>query len=119
MTFDSVRNEMVLINTDMETWVFDGFAWSKKNPVHSPEPAPNGLFCLAFDPVRMKAVFFGGESPPMQIQIPATYPTKTWEWDGFDWKEFSSTSHKGDINNDGNIDISDVILILRKSIGLD
>ncbi len=117
MTFDSVRGEMVLLTTTMETWVFDGLSWAKKNPVHSPVPSPNGLFSLAFDSVRQKAVFFGGESPPMQNQV--TYPTKTWEWDGVDWKEFSPAGAKGDINVDGTVDISDVILCLRQAVNLD
>ncbi|MCM8788455.1 MAG: hypothetical protein NC907_01555 [Candidatus Omnitrophica bacterium] len=111
MVFDSIRQEMILLTTTMETWVFDGMLWVKKNPVHSPEPSPNGLFCLAFDPVRQKAVFFGGESPPMGNS--AIYPTNTWEWNGEDWKEFPSLGEKGDINGDGTVDISDVILCLR------
>ena len=70
---------------------------------------------MAFDPGREKAVFFGGESPPLQES--PTYPTKTWEWNGTDWAEFSL--QKGDINGNGDVDISDVILCLRMAIGLD
>ncbi|HOL67774.1 MAG TPA: dockerin type I repeat-containing protein, partial [bacterium] len=44
------------------------------------------------------------------------YPTGTWEWDGADWREFSS-SLQGDINGDGELDIRDVVICLRIVLG--
>jgi len=87
MTFDTVRGEMVLITTNMQTWSFDGSAWTQRAPAHVPTPAPNGIFSMAFDPLRRAATFHGGESPPLGVD--AVYPTKTWEWNGADWAEFA------------------------------
>jgi hypothetical protein len=88
MAYDEARREIVLLSAQMNTWVFDGSAWTQKSPAHSPAYIQARFFTLKYDPVRQKCAFFSGEaleSPGADL----SYPIKTWEWDGQDWKEFS------------------------------
>ncbi|MDQ5988115.1 MAG: hypothetical protein CSYNP_03871 [Syntrophus sp. SKADARSKE-3] len=85
MAYDSARNEMVLLTTDMKTWTFNGTTWTQKAPAASPTPSSNSFFGMAFDAQRQVAVIFGGESG-------SSYPQKTWQWDGNTWAEFAANS---------------------------
>lgn len=86
MAYDLVRNQMVLLATDMKTYVFDGAGWTQRQSAHSPTPAAIAFFNLAYDNQRQVSVFFGGEA---QTTGAPTYPTATWEWNGTDWREFA------------------------------
>jgi hypothetical protein len=82
MAYDTARREMVLLSITLRTWTFDGTNWTQRTPTHSPPYNVLGFFSLEYDPVRKVAAFFGGEGPPVYAA--------TWEWDGSDWKEFTS-----------------------------
>ena len=90
MTYDSARQEVLLLSSHGQTWGLTGAGWAQKQPATSPTPAENGLFVLAYDPARQVSVFFGGESPPLASG--ATYPEKTWEFNGTTWAEFGGTA---------------------------
>ncbi|MFZ5774639.1 MAG: hypothetical protein ACOY3Z_04065 [Thermodesulfobacteriota bacterium] len=90
MAYDSVNQEMVLLSTTMRTWTFNGTAWTEQSPAASPTPSPNGLFGMAYDPVRQVAVFFGGESSVSGGTV--SYPTTTWEWNGSSWAQAGAAS---------------------------
>jgi len=87
MTYDGARGQMVLLATDMKTYVLDGSGWTPRSPTHSPTPSPMGFFNLAYDTQRQVSVFFGGEASATGGGAP-TYPTATWEWNGAEWTEF-------------------------------
>jgi hypothetical protein len=92
MVFDVSRGEMVLItHSTMQTWVFDGAAWTQRHPATVPDPGV-WVIDLAFDPVAERAVFFGGETLGSTPEAEATYPEKTWAWDGQDWTELGLLS---------------------------
>jgi hypothetical protein len=58
-----------------DTWVWNGAAWSKKTPVHSPPTREFAAFAR-FD--ADTSILFGGE--------PAADP-EAWSWDGTDWTD--------------------------------
>jgi hypothetical protein len=81
MTFDSVRQEVVLFGgfsgspTNIllqDTWVWNGSTWTQRFPTNTPPGRTSAGF--AFDPARGRAVLVGG-----------TTPWDTWEWDGTNW----------------------------------
>ena len=88
MAYDEARQQMVLLSTEMKTWVFDGSGWTLKSPAHSPDYLRAAFFTLKYDPTRRKCVFFGGEVTVAEGDS-LSYPAKTWEWDGQDWMEFT------------------------------
>ncbi|MEI7658591.1 MAG: immunoglobulin domain-containing protein [Phycisphaerae bacterium] len=90
MTFDSVRNRVVLFGGMAadgslldDLWEWDGTAWSQ--PVASVRPQPRFATAMAFDPVRGRSVMFGG------YQYATGYLRDTWEWDGSAWAQVAST----------------------------
>ncbi|MFG0320573.1 MAG: protein kinase [Planctomycetota bacterium JB042] len=68
-----------------DTWVWDGAAWTRREPRHAP-PVRTG-HALTFDPVRGRAVLFGGNASPHGT---IAYHSDTWEWDGEDWLEIET-----------------------------
>ncbi len=87
MAYDGARQKLILLATDMKTWVLSGADWTVLNPVHSPPYVSLGFFSLEFDPERQVCSFFGGEA---SVDQSMSYPTATWEWNGQDWNEFSA-----------------------------
>ncbi|MFO1076961.1 MAG: hypothetical protein U1E73_04455 [Planctomycetota bacterium] len=64
-----------------ETWVYDGFAWSRQ-PLAGQPPARTETM-LAYDTARGRVVLFGGTA----AVGPNFYLTDTWEWDGTSWAQ--------------------------------
>jgi hypothetical protein len=58
-----------------DTWDFDGVAWRQLAPPSQPPGRVGGA--LAYDPVRQRAVLFGGTDN--------TDRQDTWEWTGANW----------------------------------
>jgi len=118
MAYDSARQNMVFLTTDMKTWTFDGTAWTLQAPAFSPSPAPLSNFTLAWHPVLKVVLFFGGENSTA-LTDPG-YPDKTWAWNGVFWSEYPGIIPAviGDLNNDGEVDLADVILALQISAGI-
>lgn len=82
---DTARDEVVsfggfspLLGTLGETWIFDGVAWSQRQPAHSPPPSRNGT--MAYDTARQRTVLVTGGS---------SGASQTWEWDGTDWTQIA------------------------------
>jgi hypothetical protein len=86
MTFDSVRNEVVVFGGENyndgelnDTWVWNGTTWTNKTPEASP---PSRIWgSMAFDAARGEVVLFGGR-----------YENDTWTWDGTNWTEESPSN---------------------------
>lgn len=75
IAFDEARSELVLVHQPslgpLETYVFDGVAWSQRYPVIWPSQAGQSLF---YDPVRTRVAMVGGGVSPFY-----------WEWTGSNW----------------------------------
>lgn len=75
---DPVRGETVVVGgtepgtTRFQTWVWDGTAWSHRQPANSPPYRFDPALC--FDPVRQQVLLFGGQSA-----------ADFWAWDGTNW----------------------------------
>jgi hypothetical protein len=85
ITFDSARNQLVLLTTRMETWTLRNGKWLKLHRQRSPQPVPNGFFAIGYDPVRKTSLFFGGESRSSEPEKTWAYPEATWIYDGHHW----------------------------------
>jgi hypothetical protein len=57
--------------------------WQALKPEHTPGPRADTV--IAYDPVRQRAVLFGGIS--RWLGSGYEYNNETWEWDGQDWTE--------------------------------
>jgi uncharacterized repeat protein (TIGR01451 family) len=84
MIYDSVRREVLLFGglpssgSYNETWGWNGTNWTLKTP--SVRPPPRWEHAMTFDPVRGKAVLFGGNGSPSGALL-----SDTWLWDGTNW----------------------------------
>lgn len=79
MVWDSSRNRAVVfggMNANMQefsdTWEFTGTAWTQVNG--ATHPSARTYTMMAYDPVRQRAVLFGGK-------VGLTYLDDTWEYD--------------------------------------
>jgi len=93
MVWDSAHNQAVMFGgwvedggytgsyyETNETWVWNGAAWTLKNPAHKPPPR---LYTgMAYDAVRQKVLIFGGLQG-------STYLGDMWAWDGNDWTQLT------------------------------
>jgi len=84
MTYDAARKATVLeagsvATKGVGTWGWDGTAWTQ---LADSGPSQRGEAGLAFDPIRERAVLFGGApgGGPTRVQ-------ETWEWDGAFWTQ--------------------------------
>jgi len=66
-----------------DTWTWDGEAWRQEAPEHA--PAPRSMHGLAYDPMRERAVLFGGCAALDERGNCVATVADTWEWDGADW----------------------------------
>jgi len=65
-----------------DTWTFDGEAWTKRQPKHSPEP--RSMATIAFDSVLKELILVGGF---VWKQDYVGDLTNVWAWDGNDWNQ--------------------------------
>jgi len=87
IAFDVARGQMVLLTTDLNTWTFDGSAWTQHFPPHSPTYSGADCFSMEYLPERQVCVFFGGEVS--LTNGPLLYPSTTWQWNGQDWSIYN------------------------------
>lgn len=66
------------------TWLFDGLNWQLGRGTG---PSARYGAALAYDPIRMRVVLFGGGQPGS----PLTSLGDTWEWDGSHWAQVGVT----------------------------
>lgn len=91
MAYDEARHQTVLFGgatvdgLSNETWVWNGTAWSR-----AAESGPPGRIGagMVYDASRQRIVLYGGRTSGQQG---ATVYSDTWEWDGSDWTQVSST----------------------------
>lgn len=94
MVHDAARGRLVVFGgsatagaaPNAETWEWDGSTWTLRTPATSP-PA-RAMHELAYDAARQRVVLFGGASQPFGGNPLAD----TWEWDGTNWLQRSSTA---------------------------
>jgi hypothetical protein len=65
-----------------DTWTWDGHAWAKHSPAHSPRA--RGAPAMAYDPLRRLVVMIGGT---VKDQGEGTATDEIWTWDGADWAQ--------------------------------
>lgn len=70
-----------------DTWSFDGTAWTQVVP--SVSPPGRGAAACAYDPVRQRAVVFGGLTSSGATGV---LLQDTWEWDGTAWTQKAPVS---------------------------
>jgi hypothetical protein len=110
MAYDAARGQMVLFGGipgatsiynlyffDNDTWVFDGWKWTRMNPAHKPDQRT--FSAMAFDPVRQQVILYGGSNcPPGVVSCP--YDTSdTWAWDGNDWNQLTPAHNPGPVDH--------------------
>ncbi len=89
MVFDESRGVCVLYN-GVETWEFDGKAWSLRAAV-GPGPGRRDGAAMAYDSLRGISILFGGRAQTGQT----TYPADTWAWDGIAWTQVARSGPPG------------------------
>lgn len=72
-----------------DTWRWDGVAWTQLSPANS--PSPRGRHGMAYDAARGRVVVFGGQPGGSS----AARLGDTWEWDGVDWTQVTTTNTPG------------------------
>jgi len=93
MVYDSGRGKVVLFGGDggssatseNDTWEYDGVNWTLVTTASS--PSARGKHTMAYDSARGKVVMFGGFGG---ISIGSL--NDTWEYDGVNWTEVTTTS---------------------------
>lgn len=95
MAFDEARGEILLFGGNRvlfgagtndpstvldDTWVFRGNKWLR---LTAPGPSARAEAAMAYDPLRGRAVLFGGYSNTVDGRIRLG---DTWEWDGERWQ---------------------------------
>jgi len=80
MAYDSARGVAVMLGQNetagaMETWEWNGTAWSQRSATSPPRRTGHAL---AYDATRARTVLFGGTSSTGSLG-------DTWEWDGTTW----------------------------------
>ncbi len=84
MAFDERRARVLLFGGRTlaarvnDSWTWDGAAWT---PLGTGGPAPRSTPAIAYDPLRQRAVLFGG--------FAGAYANDTWEHDGTAWAQRS------------------------------
>lgn len=92
ITYDRGRERVVLLGGTpwastpgpMETWEWDGTAWSLRTPTST--PSPRDAHQLAYDESRGYVILFGGMSPSYARLC------ETWLYDGTRWTPLSPTT---------------------------
>jgi hypothetical protein len=73
----------------METWEFDGAAWTKRTPPTS----PSARTAHAMTTYGATALLFGGSSTPDSSTTGSL--ADTWEWNGTAWTKRAPTTSPG------------------------
>ena len=94
MAYDSARDRVVLFggNTNGqwpsgalgETWEWDNYQWTRRNPTNSPSPRGHGG--MFYDQTRQRCVYFGG------VNTLGSELNETWAWDGNNWIQLAPAS---------------------------
>lgn len=79
-----------------DTWEWDGTAWLRLTPAHS--PSPRFAHAMAYDPNRSRTVLFAGSVSDGRT---VTQVNDTWEWNGTDWELQRTTTQPGRRANHG------------------
>jgi subtilisin family serine protease len=93
MAYDAARGQTVLfggrdpLGYYDETWVWDGSTWTKLNPATKPPARIRSA--MVYDSAREVVVLFGGVAGEPGGWY---YANDTWEWDGTDWSQITTTS---------------------------
>ena len=66
------------------TWLWNGASWRQLSLSLSEQPASRQFYAIAYDPIRQKAVLFGGAN------FSSTFRSDTWEFDGARWTEINT-----------------------------
>jgi cysteine-rich repeat protein len=98
VAYDSTRGKVVLFGgllssnaTSSETWEWDGATWAQLNP--TTVPPPRAGHAMAYDATRGKVILFGGCGVALAADCNGgPYFSDTWEWDGTDWVERTSST---------------------------
>jgi cysteine-rich repeat protein len=92
VAYDSGRDRVVMFggqdpstNALGDTWEWDGVDWQQRTPAHSPPARMSAM--IAFDSRRQRTVLFGGITA-----LTGTFLGDTWEWDGSDWTERTTSA---------------------------
>lgn len=90
MCYDESRKKVVLFGGDSnkelgDTWEWDGTSWTQRSPSQSPNA--RSAHSMAYDASRQRVVLFGGASGKSFQPL-----SDTWEWDGSNWNQRSSTT---------------------------
>lgn len=92
MAYDSKRDRMILFGGHQwagsqlnDTWQFKDNVWTQLSITTTPGARSNQT--MVYDPRRDKIVMFGGWSPSSGF-----YWGDTWEFDGIDWSQVSTTN---------------------------
>jgi hypothetical protein len=85
IAFDTARHETVLLAAVqpgmLQTWTWNGAAWTQKHPVTSPD----ALLSIAFDAGEARIIGFGTKID-LRSRIQSLPPGETWSWDGINWR---------------------------------
>ncbi|MFH2008289.1 MAG: kelch repeat-containing protein [bacterium] len=94
IAYDSARDVVVLfggqnLTLDQlnDTWEYDGTLWRRVNTPNSPGPRMN--HAMAYDSQRQRVVLYGG----MGVCSNPNACPDTWEYDGTDWVEITTTNN--------------------------
>lgn len=109
MVYDAARDRVVLYGGTQgpgsqefrDTWEFDGAQWTL---ISREGPGYRLLFGMTYDTTREKTILFGGISQ-WRGGAALTLWGDTWEWDGKEWKEISTSgiqAHSDGIVYDSN-----------------
>jgi hypothetical protein len=92
MAHDPLRGRLVLFGGTpgggqlADTWEWDGTGWTQRFPVHA--PSPRFFPAMAFDAVHGRVLLFGGSAVINHVVV---HYDDTWEWDGDDWVQMTTT----------------------------
>ncbi len=91
MAYDSARQKVVLFGGAVgygedsvplgDTWEWDGQTWTQ---VTTSGPSARSGCAMAYDPVKQRAVLFGGRNQYI-TGVSEEFLNDTWEWDGSTW----------------------------------
>lgn len=88
LAFQTGLGRMVLLATNLATWVLEAPDWRPLHPPHAPAYPTLTGFSLEYDPLRQVAAFVGPDRASSGDG--AGNSSTTWEWDGMDWSVFPS-----------------------------
>jgi len=92
LTYDDARHRLLAVGATRpvnapgkdteQTWAWDGRAWMRLHPAHSPPPLADAA--AAYDPASRRVILFGGTTLNDDGSRGAAVAS-TWAWDGSTW----------------------------------